>query len=66
MCIDYSNLKNACLKDHNLLLEINQKIESLEGFQFKCFLDVYKGHHQVQMKKEDEEKTTFHTDRDTF
>ncbi|GJV55084.1 reverse transcriptase domain-containing protein [Tanacetum coccineum] len=28
---------------------------------FKCFLDVYKGYHQIKMAKEDEEKTAFIT-----
>ncbi|GJZ36801.1 reverse transcriptase domain-containing protein [Tanacetum coccineum] len=29
------------------------------GFPFKCFLDAYKGYHQIQMAEEDEEKTTY-------
>ena len=29
------------------------------GYKYKCFLDAYKGYHQVQMSKEDEEKTAF-------
>lgn len=66
MCIDYSDLNNVCPKDHYALPEINGKDESLEGFWLKCFLDAYKGYHQVQMCKEDEEKTTFHTDRETL
>ncbi|CAH1413246.1 unnamed protein product [Lactuca virosa] len=66
MCIDYSDLNNACPKDHYPHPEIDQKVQSLEGFQFKCFLDAYKGYHQVQMKREDEAKTTFHTERGTF
>nr|KAJ0215894.1 hypothetical protein LSAT_V11C300145140 [Lactuca sativa] len=47
MCIDYSDLDNACPKDCYLLLEIDQKVQSLEGFRFKCFLNAYKGYHQV-------------------
>ncbi|GJU38164.1 reverse transcriptase domain-containing protein [Tanacetum coccineum] len=33
------------------------------GVSLKCFLDAYKGYHQVQMAEEDEEKTTFYTDQ---
>ncbi|GJS08136.1 reverse transcriptase domain-containing protein [Tanacetum coccineum] len=29
------------------------------GYPFKCFLDAYKGYHQIKMAKEDEEKTAF-------
>lgn len=51
MCINYSDLNNACLKDHYPLPELEQKVESLEGFHFNCFLDAYKGYHQVQMNR---------------
>ncbi|GKD06683.1 reverse transcriptase domain-containing protein [Tanacetum coccineum] len=30
---------------------------------FKCILDAYKGYHQIQIAKEDEEKTAFHTNQ---
>nr|GFB46465.1 hypothetical protein [Tanacetum cinerariifolium] len=39
------------------LPEIDWKIESLCGYPFKCFLDAYKGYHQIQMAAADEEKT---------
>nr|GEV55012.1 reverse transcriptase domain-containing protein [Tanacetum cinerariifolium] len=34
-------------------------VESLSGFQLKCFLDAYKDYHQIQMAEGDEDKTTF-------
>nr|GEX29682.1 reverse transcriptase domain-containing protein [Tanacetum cinerariifolium] len=37
-----------------------------DGFRFKCFLDAYKGYHQIQMAEEDEEKTTFYTDHENY
>ncbi|GKB09004.1 hypothetical protein Tco_0837316 [Tanacetum coccineum] len=61
MCIDFKNLNKACPKDGYPLPEIDWKVESLCGFPFKCFLDVYKGYQQIQMEKEHEEKTTFIT-----
>nr|GFB91801.1 reverse transcriptase domain-containing protein [Tanacetum cinerariifolium] len=36
-------------------------VESLCGYPFKCFLDAYKGYHQIQLAAADEEKTAFHT-----
>ena len=66
MCIDFSDPKKACAKDCYPLPEINQKVESLQGYKLKCFLDAYKGYHQILMSKEDEEKTTFYTDHGTF
>ncbi|GJW36008.1 reverse transcriptase domain-containing protein, partial [Tanacetum coccineum] len=48
------------------LPEIDWKIESLCGYPFKCFLDAYKGYHQIKMAKEDEEKTAFTTSQGIF
>ncbi|GJS53453.1 reverse transcriptase domain-containing protein [Tanacetum coccineum] len=58
MCVDFKDLNNACPKDCYPLPEIDWKVESLCGYSFKCFLDAYKGYHQIKMAKEDEEKTT--------
>ncbi|GJX84529.1 reverse transcriptase domain-containing protein [Tanacetum coccineum] len=66
MCIDFKDLNKARPKDLYPLSEIDWKIESLMGFKYKCFLDAYKGYHQIQMTKKDEEKTTFHTDEVVF
>ncbi|GJX71341.1 reverse transcriptase domain-containing protein [Tanacetum coccineum] len=40
--------------------------EAVMGHPFKCFLDAYKGYHQVQMSEEDEEKTSFYTDQGIY
>ncbi|GKE80167.1 reverse transcriptase domain-containing protein, partial [Tanacetum coccineum] len=59
-------LNKACPKDGYPLLEIYWKVESLCGFPFKCFLDAYKGYHQIQMAEEDEEKIAFITNQGIF
>nr|GEX81107.1 reverse transcriptase domain-containing protein [Tanacetum cinerariifolium] len=56
MCIDFKNINAVCPKDSYPLPEIDSKIEAAMGFPIKCFLDAYKGYHQVQMAEEDEEK----------
>ncbi|GJX66274.1 reverse transcriptase domain-containing protein [Tanacetum coccineum] len=63
MCVDFTDLNKACPQDCYPLPEIDWKIESLCDYPFKCFLDAYKGYHQIQMAEEDEEKTAFHTPR---
>ncbi|GKB38302.1 reverse transcriptase domain-containing protein [Tanacetum coccineum] len=45
--------------DYYPLPEIDSKIEAVMGFPLKCFLDAYKGYHQVKMAEEDEEKNCF-------
>ncbi|GJW18995.1 reverse transcriptase domain-containing protein [Tanacetum coccineum] len=66
MCIDFKNINSACPKDYYPLLDIDGKIESVVGFRYKCFLDAYKGYHQVQMSQDDKEKTAFYTDQGTY
>lgn len=62
MCIDYSDLNNTCRKNYCPLPEIDKKVEYFDG----CFLNAFKGYHQVRWEDEDEDKTTFHIDHDTF
>ena len=64
--MDFTDLNKACPQDCYPLPEIDWKIESLCGYPFKCFLDAYKGNHQIQMAKEDEEKTAFHTSQGVY
>ncbi|GJV09233.1 reverse transcriptase domain-containing protein [Tanacetum coccineum] len=66
MCVDFKDLNKACPKDGYPLPEIDWKVESLCGYPFKCFLDAYKGYHQIKMAKEDEDKTSFITSQGIF
>nr|GEZ36348.1 reverse transcriptase domain-containing protein [Tanacetum cinerariifolium] len=61
MCVDFTDLNKACPRDCYHLPEIDWKVESLCGYPFKCFLDAYKGYHQIQLAAADEEKTAFRT-----
>ncbi|GKA43507.1 reverse transcriptase domain-containing protein [Tanacetum coccineum] len=66
MCVDFKDLNKACPQDGYPLSEIDWKVESLCGYPFKCFLDAYKGYHQIKMAEEDEEKTAFITSQGIF
>nr|GEX24226.1 hypothetical protein [Tanacetum cinerariifolium] len=61
MCVDFTDLNRACPQDFYPLPE-----ESLCGYPFKCFLDAYKGYHQIQLAEADEEKTAFHTGQGVY
>ena len=61
MCIDYTDLNKACPKDPFALPRIDQIIDSTAGCELLCFLDAYSGYHQIKMKEEDQEKTSFIT-----
>ncbi|GKC72183.1 reverse transcriptase domain-containing protein [Tanacetum coccineum] len=66
MCVDFTDLNKAYPQDCYPLPEINWKVESLYGYPYKCFLDAYKGYHQIQMAEQDEEKTAFHTSHGVY
>ncbi|GKA45292.1 reverse transcriptase domain-containing protein [Tanacetum coccineum] len=66
MCVDFTDLNKECPQDCYPLLEIDWKVESLCGYPFMCFLDAYKGYHQIQMAESDEEKTAFHTNQGVY
>ncbi|KAK9079767.1 hypothetical protein SSX86_001440 [Deinandra increscens subsp. villosa] len=66
MCVDFTSLNKACPKDCYPLPAIDAKVDALSGYTYKCFLDAYKGYHQIKMAKADEEKTAFHTDKGIF
>ncbi|GJQ91327.1 reverse transcriptase domain-containing protein [Tanacetum coccineum] len=66
MCVDFKDLNKACPKDGYPLSEIDWKVESLCRYPFMCFLDAYKGYHQIKMAKEDEEKRAFITSQGIF
>nr|GFA78027.1 reverse transcriptase domain-containing protein [Tanacetum cinerariifolium] len=66
MCVDFTDLNKACPQDCYPLPEIDWKVESLCGYPFKCFLDAYKGYHQIQLAAADEEKTAFHTGQGVY
>jgi hypothetical protein len=66
MCIDYTSLNKACLKDPFPLSRIDQIVDSTSSYDLLCFLDAYSGFHQIPMSREDEEHTAFITVDDLF
>jgi hypothetical protein len=61
MCIDYTSLNKACLKDPYPLPRIDQIVDSAYGCDLLSFLDAYSGFHQIQMAREDRKHTAFVT-----
>ncbi|GKU89478.1 hypothetical protein SLEP1_g3610 [Rubroshorea leprosula] len=60
MCIDYTNLNNACPKDCYPMPSIDKLVEAASGNERLSLLDAYSGYHQVPIAPEDEEKTAFY------
>jgi hypothetical protein len=61
MCIDFIDLNKCCPKDDFPLARIDQIIDSATGCDIMALLDCFSGRHQVWLRREDEEKTSFIT-----
>ena len=61
MCVDYTGLNKACLKDYFPLPRIDQIANSTSGCEILSFLDAYSGYHQIVMKESDQLATSFVT-----
>ena len=61
ICVDYMDLNKACPKDSYPLSTIDQLVDSTACHRLYSFIDAAQGYHQIPMKKEDEEKTSFST-----
>jgi hypothetical protein len=61
MCINYTSLNKACPKDPYPLPCIDQIMDSTSGCDLLSFLDAYSGFHEIQMSREDRNRTAFVT-----
>ena len=66
MCVDFTDLNNACTKDSFPLPRIDQLVDSTAGHELLTFMDAFSGYNQILMKKEDQEKTAFVTSQDLY
>nr|XP_027088503.1 uncharacterized protein LOC113709849 [Coffea arabica] len=66
MCVDFTDLNKACPKDYYPLPRIDQLVDSTAGYEIFCFLDAFKGYHQIALDEEDQEKTSFITEDGTY
>ncbi|KAL9244545.1 hypothetical protein vseg_018314 [Gypsophila vaccaria] len=61
MCVDFTNLNKACLKDCYPLPMIDQLVDSTSGHTTLSFLDAFSWYHQVFLKEEDRPMCAFIT-----
>ena len=61
VCVDYTDLNDACLKDSFPLPRIDQIVDSSVGHGMLSFLDAFSGYHRIPMHSPDVEKTSFIT-----
>src|SRR3954467_12381994 len=66
MCVDFTDLNDACPKDHYPLPRIDQVIDRASGHQMLSFMDAFSGYNQILMADKDKEKTAFITESGTY
>jgi len=66
VCIDFTNLNKACLKDSYPFLKIDQLVEATVNHELLSFMDAYSRYNQIKMHPSEEDKTTFTTYREIY
>jgi hypothetical protein len=66
MYTDFTNLNKCCPKDGFSFARISQIIDSAVGHDIMALLDYFSGYHQIWLRKEDEERTSFITPFGTY
>jgi hypothetical protein len=66
MCVDFTNLNKACKKDDFPLERVDKVVDDATNSKMLSLLDMFLGYHQIRVRREDEEKTSFITPFGTF
>ena len=66
VCVDYTNLNDACPKDSFPLPCIDHIVDASVGHGMLTFLDAFSGYHKIPMYSSDAEKTAFITSHGLF
>ena len=61
LCIDYRQLNKVTIKNRYSLLRIDDLMDQLVGARVFSKIDLRSGYHQIKVKDEDMQKTTFRT-----
>jgi hypothetical protein len=59
MCMNFTDLNKCCPKDDFPLAIIDQIVNSAGVCHIMALLDYFLGYHQIWLRREDEEKTSF-------
>jgi phage FluMu protein gp41 len=66
MCVDFTDLNKACKKDDFPFERVDKIVDDAANSEMLSLLDMFLGYHQIRVRKEDEEKTSFITPFGTF
>ena len=66
MCVDFTDLNKACLKDNFPFPRIDTLVDSMARYELLSFMDTFLGYNQIKMNKDDQERTSFVTSQGLF
>ena len=66
LCIDFTDVNKACLKDSFPLPRIDLIIDATAGHELLSFMDAFSGYNQISMDPDDQEKTMFVKGQGTY
>ena len=55
LCIDFTDINKACLKDSFPLPRIDLIMDATAGHELLCFMDAFFGYNQISMDPDDQE-----------
>ena len=66
LCIDFTDINRACLKDSFPLPQIDLIVDATVGHELLSFVDSFFGYNQISFNPSDQEKTSFVTGKGTY
>jgi hypothetical protein len=66
MCVDFTDLNKACKKDDFPLERVDKIVDDAVNSKMLSLLDMFSRYHQIRVRREDKEKTSFITPFGTF
>ena len=66
MCVDFTDLNKACLKDSYPLSRVDVLVDSMAQHQLLSFMDAFSNYNQIKMDEANQEKTLFVTSQGLF
>ena len=66
LCIDFTDVNRACLKDSFPLPQIDLIVDATADHELLSFMDAFSGYNHISMDPDDQEKTSFITGQGTY
>ena len=66
LCINFTYINRACLKDSFPLPRIDLIVDATTGHELLSFIDAFSGYNPISMDPNDQEKTSFITRQGTY